>query len=96
MRRWHAAAAIKDSVDLPAPGIPTSTIDARESKIRRCSVGEAGAAGVTARDRGEERALDGADSSCIVANVRFEPTVAEGMAVWRFGVRPFSVDILTT
>ena len=64
-------------------------MDARESKIRRHSVGEACGAGVTARDRGEERALEGAESSSrIVLNVRFVPIVAEGMAVWRLGFCP--------
>lgn len=82
MRLWHAAAAINDNVDLPTPGIPTSTIDARESKMRRPSPGDDGAAGVNARDRGDERALEGAESpstSRIAANVRFVPAVAEGI-----------------
>jgi|TARA_R110002003_G_scaffold54_5_gene4700 hypothetical protein len=78
---WQAAAAIKESVDLPAPGIPTRTMDARESKIRRPSVGDAGGPGVIARARGEERTLEGAESSRMVVNVRFVPIVAEGMAV---------------
>jgi hypothetical protein len=80
-RRWQAAAAINESVDLPTPGMPTSTIDARESNMRRLSVGGDGVAGVIARDRGDDRALEGAESSSrIVAKVRFVPMVAAGIA----------------
>lgn len=85
-----------ESVDLPAPGIPTSTMEARESNMRRASCGEAGGAGVTARDRGDERALEAAESSSrIVAKVRLDPIVAEGIAVWP-EIRPLrSVDMST-
>jgi hypothetical protein len=73
-------------------------MDARESNMRRHSVGAAiGSAGVTARDRGEKRPLDGTESSsCVAANGRFVPIVAEGMTAWRAGGRPLSVDISTT
>jgi hypothetical protein len=65
--------------------------------MRRHPVGDAGAAGVTARDRGgEERALEGADSRSTSPKLRFAPSVAEGMAVWRLGVLPSSVDMSTT
>ena len=59
--------------------------------MRRPSLGGDGAAGVNARDRGDERTLEGADSSStsrIVANVRFVPAVAEGIVVGRVGVCP--------
>jgi hypothetical protein len=80
---------MRERVDLPAPGIPTSTIEARELNIRRQSVGDEGCAGVRPRDRGDERALEAADSSSrIVANVRFVPSVAEGIAFWCVGVCP--------
>jgi hypothetical protein len=69
--------------------MPTSTIEARESKIRRPSVGEDSAIGVTTRDRGDDRALDGGESSSrIVANARFVPSVAAGIAVGCLGVFP--------
>jgi hypothetical protein len=49
--------------------------------MRRLSVGGDGVAGVIARDRGDDRTLEGAESSSrIVANVRFVPIVAEGIA----------------
>jgi hypothetical protein len=88
-RRWQAAAAIRERVDLPAPGIPTSTIEARGWNMRRQSVGNEDGAGVSPRDRGDERALEAADSSSrMVANVRFVPKVAEGIASWCTGVCP--------
>jgi hypothetical protein len=66
-------------------------MEARESNMRRHSVGEEDCAGVTARDRdcGDERALDGAESSSrIVANARFVPIVADGIVGCRPGVCP--------
>ena len=71
--------------------MPTSTIEARESNMRRHSVGDEADAGVTPRDRdrGDERVLDGVESSSrIVANVRFVAIVAEGIFCWRPGVCP--------
>ena len=86
MRRWHAAAAIRESVDLPAPGIPTSAMEALESNMRWPSSGDAGAAGAGVptldRGRGDERALEGAESSSrITVKVRFVPIVAAGIVV---------------
>jgi hypothetical protein len=57
--------------------------------MRRHSVCDEGGAGVAPRDRGEERALDGAESSSrIVANVLLVAMVAEGIVGWRPGVCP--------
>jgi hypothetical protein len=86
-RRWQAAAAMRERVDLPTPGIPTSTMEARESNVRRQSVDDQYGAGVSPRDRGDERALGGVDSSSrSVANVRFVPRITEGIVVWCTGV----------
>ena len=81
MRLWQAVAAIRDNVDLPAPGMPTKTIEARESKMRALSVGDVmGGAGVNPLERGDDCALDCAESSSRMAvKVRFVPRI-EGMA----------------